>query len=403
MASTSAPALFSKRYWDNHTEVEDALCADGPVHHAVLPNGVGVWVITRYEQARAALADPRLSKDAAPLSDVMRAKQAAAGHGTFMSGMFGPSMLFSDPPEHTRKRKLLMGEFTARRVIALQPRIEQITAELFDALPADDEVDLVAGLAFPLPVTVICELLGIPATDRVSLRSWTADLMEDLPELVEPSSTAMAAYFARLIHDKRSRPGDDLLSALIHTADADRLTHDELIAVAFLLLVAGHETTTNLIGNTVHTLLTDRTSWDAVAADPTLARAAVEEVLRFDSPVRMATHRLSTQPITIDGTTIPAGEIVLVGLGAANRDPRAFPDAQRFDLHRSTSSHVAFGHGIHYCLGASLGRLEAVTAITHLTRRFPRARLVRSARHLERRQSAIMNGLVTLPVILQPF
>jgi len=402
VASTSTPTLFSKGYWDRHLEVEDALCADGPVHHAVLPNGVGVWVVTRHEEARAALTDPRLGKDAATLTEVMRAKQAAAGQGTFMSGMFGPSMLFADPPEHTRKRKLLMGEFTARRVMALQPRIEQITSHLLDALSTRDEVDLVADLAFPLPVTVICELLGIPAADRASLRSWTADLMEDMPDVVEPSSTAMAAYFEDLIHDKRARPSDDLMSALIHTTETDRLDHDELIAVAFLLLVAGHETTTNLIGNTVRTLLAERTCWDAVVADPTLAGAAVEEVLRFDSPVRMATHRVTVKPFTIDATTIPAGEIVLVCLSSANRDPRAFPEAQRFDLHRSKGTHLAFGHGIHYCLGASLGRLEAVAAITQLTRRFPGTRLSRPERPLTQKQSAIMKGLVDLPVILRP-
>jgi cytochrome P450 len=362
-----------------------------------------VWVIGRYDEARAALVDPRLSKDVGRLTAIVRDQLEAAGEDTELSGMFFPHMLFADPPNHTRLRKLLAREFTPRRVAALQPRIERLTTELLDALPADEPVDLVERFAFLLPVTVICELLGIPVEDREPFRGWTAALMHDRPEITLPASHATAAYFTELIAAKRAEPGEDLLSALTVAADdGDRLSEEELLGTAFLLLVAGHETTTNLLGNAVRWLLSDRYTWQRLGSEPGLVAGAVEEVLRFDSPVRMTTYRYTAEPVEIGGVTIPVGQIVLISLSSANRDFRRFDRADVLDLYRKAGGHLTFGHGIHYCLGASLARLEAEIALGQLIRRFPDACLALPLEQLHHRPSVIMNGLHSLPVVLQP-
>jgi len=393
--------LFGDGYWDKSLEVADALRAEATVHHATLPNQVRVWVIGQYEHARAALVDPRLSKDVGGLTAIIRGQLAETGQADQLSNMFSPHMLFNDDPEHARLRGLLAAKFTRARVQSLRPRVEQLTDTLLETLPRDRPVDLIDRFAFPLPLTVICELLGIPSTERAPLRDWTAALMEDLPERTLPASREMERYFADLIAAKRADPGDDLLSALIQVADdEDRLTPDELMGTMFLLFVAGHETSTNMIGNSVRWLVQDPRRWQLLGREPELVPAAVQELLRFDSPVRMATHRFTTEPVNYGGVSIPAGEIVLVSLQSANRDTARFPDGERLDLHRDATGHLAFGHGIHYCLGASLGRMEAELALAGLTRRFPQARLAVAETSLRRRPSAIMNGYVDLPLLL---
>ncbi|WNV83183.1 cytochrome P450 [Umezawaea sp. Da 62-37] len=394
--------MFSEHYWDQHAEVEDTLRAQGPAHRVALPNGVPAWVITGYEAARTVLTHPAVSKDSARLERVMTAAMRRAGHHEAeLSGMFR-GMLFADPPHHKRLREPVAKAFTPRRIAALRPRVEQITNDLLDALPTNAPVDLVSEFAFELPVTVICELMGVPVSDREPFRAWTADLMEDHPDVVGPANDAMAAYFAELIATKRRTPGHDLLSALATSSEAtDGLTDDELIGTCFLLFVAGHETTTNLIGNAVHATLRHPTAWSELAADTSLAAGAVRETLRHDSPVRMATHRITIEPMTIQGTTIPADEVVLVSLGAANRDPAYYPCPTEFDLHRDdTAPQLSFGHGLHYCLGAALGRMEAEIALSRLPSRFPRS-LPTDEHPLRRSRSVIMNGPEQLGVILR--
>jgi cytochrome P450 len=400
---TQTIELFSEHYWDRHTEVEDALRAQGPVHRVVLPNGIPVWMITGYDAARTALTHPLLSKNSARLETVMIAAMENAGHHEpRLSGMFR-GMLFTDPPGHRRLRDPVTKDFSPRRIAALRPRIEQITTDLLDALPTNVPVDLIPEFAFELPVTVICELLGIPVSDREPFRAWTADLMEDHPDVVGPADAAMGTYFSELIGTKRHTPGHDLLSALTTaSAGPDGLTDDELIGTCYLLFVAGHETATNLIGNAAHATLRHPTAWRELAADASLAAGAVHETLRYDSPVRMATHRITIEPVAIQGTTIPEDQVVLVSLSAANRDPAMFPRPTEFDLHRShTVPHLSFGHGLHYCIGAALGRMEAEVALTHLPRRFPRSMLAEKHRP-KRRRSVIMNGHECLSVVLRP-
>ncbi|WP_372672713.1 cytochrome P450 family protein [Amycolatopsis kentuckyensis] len=399
-------AFFSPYYWDHAHEVAAALREQGPVHRAMIPRGEGekgipVWVVARYEDARAALTDTRLSKDVAGLAAILHKLLAEAGADTTLSSMFSPHMIFSDPPRHTRLRNLLVRHFTRTRIEALKPRVEQLTAELVENLPLHQEVDLITEVAFPLPLYVICELIGVPEDKRGMLRAWTYALMEDLPGRADAASQSMQDYLLNLIEIARAHPGDDLLSALVQEAeDENRLSLEELVGTLFLLFVAGHETTTALIGNGIRWLLDDPQVWGELGQHPQLLPGAVKEVSRFDAPVATATHRFTTTPVTIGETTIPPGEIVLISLLSANRDGRRYARPDELDIRRDKSN-LAFGHGIHYCLGAQLGQMEAEIVIGALARRFPDARLAVEATQLRRRQPAMIpNSYVDLPAYL---
>ena len=361
----------------------------GPVRMAHLPNGLDAWLVTRYEDARRALADPRLSK----------AVHAVPGGG--VNAAVSHHMLATDPPDHTRLRRLVSATFTARRIEALRPRIEQITGELLDAMAGHERVDLIDAFAFPLPIQVICELLGIPADDRDDFRAWSNVLVNGAQFQKERTGALgeMVAYIRALIAQRRETPGDDLLSGLIGVRDAeDRLTEDELSSMVFLLLIAGHETTVNLIGNGVHVLLADRSRWDRLRADPSLLPGAIEEFLRYEGPVETSTFRIATEPMEIGGQQVAAGDVVLVVLLSANRDEERFPEADQVRLDRAQNPHLAFGHGIHYCLGAPLARLEAQVAFTELMARFPDLRPDEA--ELSWRPGILIRGLNSLPVLL---
>ena len=270
-------------------------------------------------------------------------------------------MLSTDPPDHDRLRRLVSKAFTARRIERLRPRVTEITASLLDAMPDRGEVDLLQVFAFPLPITVICELLGVPSRDRDEFRAWTQAILSHggTPEGPGAAATAMASYFTALVADKRAHPTDDLLSALIAARDSgDRLTESELLGMLFLLLVAGHETTVNLIGSGTLALLVSPSEMARLRADRSLLPGAVEELLRYTSPVNHATFRFTADPVTIGGTLIPAREPVLIAIASANRDPDRYPAPDQVDLGRDVGGNLAFGHGIHYCLGAPLARME---------------------------------------------
>ncbi|MDF3298630.1 cytochrome P450 family protein [Streptomyces tropicalis] len=342
------------------------LRARGPVHRVRLPRPAGyeAWLVVGYEEARAALSDPRLSKDiGAALEEAAEAR------------LIGRHLLNTDPPQHTRLRSLISRAFTARRVEALRPRVQEITDDLLDAMLPRGRADLVEAFAYPLPITVICELLGVPDVDRTAFREMSNEVVApSSEEAMERAFGRLGDYLDGLIEDKRcAGPADDLLSVLIRTTaeDGDRLSSTELRGMAFLLLVAGHETTVNLIGNGVHDLLAHPDQLAAVRADAELIDDAVEEMLRYDGPVETATFRFAAEPMEIAGAFVDKGEAVVVALAAADRDPGRYPDPDRFDIGRESRGHLAFGHGIHFCLGAPLARLEARTAIRTLLRRAP--------------------------------
>jgi cytochrome P450 len=368
-----------------------------PVTPAVMPDGSRVWLVTRYADARAALADPRLSKDVRKLT-------AEDWTPDPVFGYLNEHMLSLDPPGHTRLRRLVTKAFTARRIASLRPRIEAITGALLDGLGDREEADLIASFAFPLPVTVICELLGVPGADRGSFAAWSRSMLSSVasPEEFRQAGAAMFGYFTELLAAKRRSPSGDLLSALIAARDdEDSLSERELIAMGFLLLVAGHETTVNLIASGMLALLLHPAEMARLRSDPSLLPAAVEELLRYANPLNHATERFTTAPTEIGGVVIPEREWVICVTSSGNHDPSRFPEPDRLDLGRDTSGHLAFGHGIHYCLGAPLARLEAEVAFGGLLARFPAMSLAVPPSSLRWRPSSLIHGLETLPVRLR--
>ncbi|MBB4984434.1 MULTISPECIES: cytochrome P450 family protein [Streptomyces] len=363
----------------------------GPVHEVRMPDGFQFWLVVGYEEGRAALADPRLAKS-----------PSVIGVRPPEEDVIGVHLLAADAPDHTRLRRLVTAEFTGRRVESLRPRIERLTQELADAMEPAGRADLVDAYAFPLPITVICELLGVPAEDRETFRGWSNQLVTPTDEQgMLDALEGFAGYLDGLIEDKRTAgPADDLLSGLItaRAEDGDRLSGPELRAMAYLLLIAGHETTVNLISNTVRNLLAHPEQLAALRADPSLLDGAIEESLRYDGPVETGTFRFTAEPVTIGDTVIPAGQSVLVGIGALDRDPARFPEPDRFDIRRDTRGHLAFGHGIHYCLGAPLARLEGRIALRTLLDRFPGLELDPDAGPLDWLPGMLMRGTRQLPV-----
>jgi len=301
-----------------------------------------------------------------------------------------------------RLRRLVNKAFTARRVDGLRPRITAITGALLDGLADRGEVDLLASFAFPLPITVICELVGVPQLDRAIFRGWVNDQISHPDvESRRAATAAISGYIAELIADKRRDPGEDLISGLIRTADedGDRLSFDELRGTAWLLLVAGHETTVNLISNGVHALLTHPNQLAALRADMSLLGNAVEEILRYDGPLEIPTFRFTTEPTDIGGVVVPGGgQVVVISLADAGRDPAKFPEPDRFDIRRSAHGHLGFGHGIHFCLGAGLARMEARVAIGSLLRRCPDLALDVHPAAIDWRRAMPVRGPRSLPV-----
>ncbi|MET8772741.1 cytochrome P450 [Streptomyces sp. NPDC004658] len=371
------------------------------------PHGNETYLITRYDDARAALSDPRLSKD---MYGAMDAYRRIFGDS---SVALDDNMLNSDAPKHTRLRRLVNSAFTPRRVEALRPRIEEIVQDLLDACPAREPFDLLPAFAFPLPIIVICDLLGVPPEDRARMQHLSTTVAqtgfgEEAKRAQQKAEEDLHACFTDLITAKRQRPGDDLLSALIAARDNDGgLTESELVSTAFLLMFAGHKTTAYLIGNAVHHLLSHPAQLRALREDPQLIRAAVEELVRYDGSVESATFRYATEDVEYGGTLIPKGALVQIALSSANRDPLKFDAPDELDVRRpgnAQDAHLGFGHGSHYCLGAPLARLETQLALTRLFDRFPRMALADPAgapRWLEVPFPAF-RGLAELPVVLDP-
>ena len=404
MTGTETPLqeLFTPEFFQDPQTFQAALRAEAPAKLVVTPNGFRVWVISRYEEAKAVLADPTVQKNSAGMRVAMDGNKTDDHEAREFAPDLSQHMLSMDPPDHTRLRRMVTKAFTARRIEQMRPRIEEITAELLGKLTTGDEVDLLDVFAFPLPITVISELLGVDDEDREQFRRASNTLIASSgAEATQAAGQWMAGYLMKLVAAKRATPGEDLLSALIETSDdSDRFSEQELVSMAFLLLVAGHETTVNLIGNGVLALLTNPEQLERLKADPSLMAGAVDEFLRFRSPVNMSTFRFTTEPVVVGDVTIPADQLVLVGLGSANRDEDRFEHADELDITRPVGGHLAFGHGIHYCLGAPLARLEGEIAFRGLLKAFPDLKLAASTSELQWRISILIHGLEKLPVVL---
>ncbi|HJR00877.1 MAG TPA: cytochrome P450 [Methylomirabilota bacterium] len=368
-----------------------------PVHLSPL----GLWVLTRYDDCVTSLRDPRFGRDG------FEAILAAQYGEESETGRLPRSMLFRDPPDHTRLRALVNRAFTPRVIEGMRGQIQGVVDRLLDRVERRGHMDVIADLAYPLPVTVICDMLGVPEGDHEQMKEWSSDIIRSLDAIGIPSDDSVvergrvgrrgiAEYFRALLPERRRQPRADLLSSLIAVEEQDdRLTEGELLATCVLLFIAGHETTVNLIGNGLLALLRHPGELERLRAEPGLIGSAVEELLRFDSPVQR-TARITNAEVVVGGKTLPAGAFVVTAIGAANRDPRHFPDPDRLDIGRTENRHIAFGFGIHFCLGAPLARVEGQLALGALMRRMPKLRL--GGADLEWRESSTLRGLKALPV-----
>jgi cytochrome P450 len=379
-----------------------ALRDSGEIPRLELWMGLPAWVVTRYDDVLAGLSDPRLSND----------PRHARGLPPEMlrQDFLSRSMLGADPPEHTRLRRLVSRAFTARRVEALRPRVQQIADALLDRFTPLGRAELIAEFALPLPITVIGELLGVPEADRETFRRWTDEMLERPFEErraaleVDEARRRMHGYLTDLLDRKRAEPADDLLSALVEeSGEEERLDDQELLAMTFLLLIAGYVTTVSLIGSGTLGLLRAPDQLDRLRADPSLVPGAVEEFLRFDGPVNPGVTRYATEDLELGGASIARGDIVLLSTAAAGRDPDRFPEPDRLDVAAASGGHLAFGHGVHYCLGAPLARLEAQVAFPALLTRLPGLALDIPPEKLRWTEGGgVLRGLRELPVTFTP-
>ena len=407
--STSSDTLafnpFLPEVHEDPYPMYERLRREDPVHRSEL----GIWVLTRHADVLALLRDPRTSRDPrrSERVELLRATAGSVEVDQLLDEEeAAPSMLFVDPPDHTRLRTLVNKAFTPAAVERLRGRVEEIVDGLLDRVAGAGAMDVVEDLAYPLPVTVICEMFGVPEADWDRFRTWSRALVRLLDPLVAEDAfeqalqarLALRGYLRELIAERRAHPADDLLTALITAEDQGQaLSESELVSMCVLLLVAGHETTVNLIANGTLALLRHPPALERLKADPSLAGGAVEELLRYDSPVQF-TSRHALADLEIDGHAVRTGETVVGVLGAANRDPAQFADPDELDLARKPNRHVAFGGGIHFCLGAPLARVEAAIAVPALLERMPDLELAGAP---VRRDTVTLRGLSSLPVTFQ--
>jgi cytochrome P450 len=376
-----------------------------PVHRSDV---LGGWVLTRYADCRAALNDKKLSADRiTPFRNHLQpdARERVAD----LLRLLGQWAVFTDPPVHSRLRGLMNKAFTPRAIEGLRPGIQALVDRLIDPILGQREVELIGDFAYPLPATVIAALIGVPDPDLDRFKRWSDDLATfvgsslatpDKRERAQASAVEMTAYFRNLAREHRRRPRNDILSGLIAaTEDGDRLSEEELVATCVLLLFAGHETTTNLIGNGMLALLRHPEQIKRLAAEPGLIESAVEEMLRYDGPT-MAMTRIALEDVRYGERKIERGDRLYLMLNAANRDPEVFPAPDRFDIGRADSRHISFGYGIHYCLGAPLARLEAAIGVSSLLARLPHLSLATDEPAWS--DSLVLRGVKALPLRSEP-
>ncbi|MFI9380239.1 cytochrome P450 [Kutzneria sp. NPDC052558] len=367
----------------------------GELGRVRMPYGGEAWLATSYDDVKTVLGDQRFSRAATLGADVPRAMPLIQTDS---------SLLTMDPPDHSRLRKLVAKAFTMRRIEMLRPRAQEVVDGLLDDIEAQGPpADLVEGLALPLPITMICELLGVPYEDRAQFRAWSdavLSLTAHSVEEIQAGRDALKAYLADLVATHRKQPSDDLLSELVRARDEeDRLTEAELVQFGITLLVAGHETTANQTGNFIYTLLSQPHLLRQLQDDPGLLNPAIEELLRI-TPLgaNVSSPRIALEDVELSGTVVKAGEAVLTAMASANRAGDVFDHPEEIDFHRENNPHIAFGHGVHHCLGAQLARLELQVAVGTVLRRLPGLRFAVPVEEVPFKQGRLIRGLQALPV-----
>ncbi|MEO2203236.1 cytochrome P450 [Paenibacillus pabuli] len=391
---TSQTAFFTKEFTQNPYPVYAKLRETDPVFKVMFPHGEFGWIITRYEDAVEVLKDQRFSKD------------VAKRYGPENQTVFVNNMLFSDPPDHRRLRGLVQKAFTPKLIADMRSHIQDIADDLLNNIGSRDKMNLIDEYAFPLPIIVISEILGVPVEDQDKFRVWSNSIIDasssDHAEMFEQHAKEFTEYLTDWFAKVRENPGKDLISQLVIAEESgQQLSENELLGVVSLLIIAGHETTVNLIGNGVLALLEHPEQRDLLIQKPELIHNAIEEMLRYNGPVEFSTSRWALEDVEFRGQSIAKGELVIVALDSANRDADKFQDADIFDITREKSSHLAFGKGIHLCLGAPLARLEGEIAINTLLARYPEIQLQTDVNELEWRPGMIVRGVKEIPVQLK--
>ncbi len=406
MTDHTLEELTSQEFRQNPYPLFAQLRAAQALTRFTMPGGMTVWMATRYAEAQEILKDTtHFVKDMRKVAPPAFVEKIFHGEGGESLRLLSQHMLASDPPDHTRLRKLVSKAFTLRVVEQMRPRIQQITDELLDVVQPQGRMELIGDFAFPLPITVISELLGIPVEDRPKFRVWTTALFNVSSSLFEQvrnvpiEAQLFADYLRTLIAMRREHPTDDIIGHLVQAEEeGDKLSENELISMIFLLITAGHETTVNLLGNGTLALLRHPDQWDLLRQHPEYIESAVEELLRVTGPVMIATPRWCREEIELYGQTLHKGDLVLVALLSADEDPRQFSDPELLDITREERQHLAFGKGVHACIGAPLARLEGQIAFSTLVRRMPALRLAADPDQLVWRGSLLLRGLDSLPL-----
>ena len=376
----------------------ELLREEAPVYYAALNTGKPYWLVTKYEDALMIFKDPRFSKVA----------PNAGASPTVASKLFSHVMLYMDGQDHTRLRQLIQKAFTPKLIDALRPRIQEITNDLLDQFIANGKMDIISDYALPLPISMIAELLGIPGEDKELFRNWSniilnVDLkvsMEERYQMMPGAIAGFTNYLQDIIEKKRANPANDLITSLVNSKEgSDSMNEDELMSTIFLLFAAGYETSVDLIGNGVLALIKNPEQLELLRNDPSLINTAVQEMLRITPPVSMASERYATEDIELNGSLIQKGDLVHISISSANHDADKFTDPEIFDIQRKDNRHISFGYGAHYCLGASLGVVEAEIAINTLIKRIPEFSLGEDIEQLEFKKNIIMPGLASLPIV----
>lgn len=394
MHAPQADVVFDEAYFAEPYPVYDELREAGPVHRVTAPDGSTVWLVTRYDDVRKGLADQRLAR---------HPKYNKAGYvGIPLPEELWVTLATTDAPHHTRLRSLINAAFTRRRIESLRPRVNDVVDELLDRMAAEGpSADLVAALAAPLPITIICDLLGIPESERGTFRRYTDAIVGTDREQSAQGCRDMVDFLNRMIILKREQPDEALITALIGARDEDdRLTEHEMVGMAFMILIGGYDTTLSMISSAALALLRDPERLAELRADPDVLTSGVEELLRFEAPVQNAIRRFAVEDLEIGGVHIPAGSAVVLSIGSAGRDPEQYGCPAQLDFHREDTTHVSFGYGPHFCPGAQLGRMEVGVAISKLFDRFPDLAVAEGDGPLRYRPGFTFRELSSLPVTL---